>query len=265
MTRSDNRRRHPAPGGTPARQPGSRSAADTRRTAAVVVYAKAPIEGSVKTRLCPPLTADEAASLHGSLVMDQLERCRSLKGCEVILAGSPSSHHPFFKAMQARFGVSLWDQQGEDLGVRMSRTFKEGLSSGYAALVVVGTDIPGVTAQILTQAITALRQYDVVIGPTQDGGYYLIGLRQYVPELFQHIPWSTDRVCALTCDRVAASGLSLSRLPVLRDVDTIDDLRVFLDDVARSNPSAQISQRTKQVFQELKKRVTARQESSGTT
>lgn len=258
MTRSDKKRRPPLFDGGNSDRPKSRPPQPKAGAVAVVIFAKAPIEGYVKTRLCPPLTADEAASLHGSLVMDLLERCQTVKECDRILAGAPSSQHPFFKAMEARFSVKLWEQTGEDLGARMAQAFAEGLSSRYQALVIVGTDIPGVTAPIITQALTALREHDVVLGPTQDGGYYLIGLRRLIPELFQHMPWSTDQVCALTEQKVQDLGLSMRRLPTLRDVDTLEDLHALIQDSKRSG-STGVSQRTQNVLLELEKRLKQRQ------
>lgn len=256
MTRSDKKRRPPsfrAP--TPSFRHRRSPAPSVSK--AIVVYAKAPIEGYVKTRLCPPLTGDEAASLHGSLVMDLLECCQVVKGCDRILAGAPTGQHPFFKAMETRFQVKLWEQSGEDLGARMAKTFQDGLRSAYQALVIVGTDIPGISPQLLTQAVSVLQNHDVVLGPTLDGGYYLIGLRKPVPELFQHIPWSTSQVCALTEQKVKALGLSLARLPTLRDIDTIEDVQAFIQELKRPG-STPISQRTKNVFMELEKRLKAR-------
>jgi len=189
--------------------------------------------------------------------MDMLERCQTVKGCDRILAGSPTSRHPFFKAMEARFKVTLWEQRGEDVGVRMGNVFQEGLASAYHALVIVGTDIPGISAQLVTQAFSALRNHDVVLGPTSDGGYYLIGLRRAVPELFQDMPWSTDHVCELTKRKAQALGLSMALLPPLRDVDTIEDLQAIIQDSKRPG-STLVSQRTKKVLLELEKRLQVR-------
>lgn len=225
-----------------------------------MVFAKAPVEGEVKTRLCPPLTPDEAASLHGSLVMDMLERCQAVKGCDRILAGSPDRTHPFFKAMEGRFKVKLWEQIGEDLGARMARTFHDGLSSTYHSLLIVGTDIPGITPQIVTQALTTLKDHDMVLGPTVDGGYYLIGLRKDVPELFQDIPWSTDQVCPRTEQKAKSLGLSMKILPTLRDIDTIEDLQAITRDMNRPGANL-VSQRTKNVLLELSKRLKTRTKS----
>jgi len=256
MTRSDKKRRPPPfEGGNPSSSKSRLPVASA--FAAVVVFAKAPMEGEVKTRLCPPLTPDEAASLHGSLVMDLLEKCQAVKGCDRILAASPTSQHPFFKAMEARFKVKLWEQTGETLGARMAKTFQEGLVSAYQALVIVGTDIPELAPRMVTQAITALRDHDVVLGPTFDGGYYLVGLRKYVPEIFLDIPWSTDQVCELTEQHIQRLGLSMARLPTLRDIDTIEDLQAMIRDL-KGPGSSLVSQRTKNVLTELEKRLKAR-------
>ena len=109
-------------------------------SAALIIFAKAPIEGYVKTRLCPPLTPDEAASLHGSLVLDVLDRCQSLRGIDCILAGAPTREHPFFAAMKTRFTIPVWDQVGEYLGARMAHAFHSALGSPYQSAIIIGTD-----------------------------------------------------------------------------------------------------------------------------
>src|SRR5574338_382878 len=122
-------------------------------SAALVIFAKAPIPGQVKTRLCPALTEDEAATLHGSFVLDQ---------------------------------------QGEDLGPRMQQAFDSLFSRGYRQVCLVGTDVPSLPLTHYRDAIGSLAQHDLVIGPARDGGYYLIGLTKPCPALFTAIPWSTD-------------------------------------------------------------------------
>ena len=156
--------------------------------------------------------------------------------------------------------MKLWEQVGEDLGARMARTFQDGLESSYHSLIILGTDIPGITPQIVTQALTSLTEHDLVLGPTVDGGYYLIGLRKHVPELFQDIPWSTDQVYARTEHKAKALGLSLKILPTLRDIDTIEDLQAVTRDMNRSGANP-VSQRTKNVLLELSKRLKTRGES----
>ena len=224
---------------------------------ALIVFAKAPIAGEVKTRLCPPLTPDEAASLHGSLVLDLLERNQTLKGCDRILAGSPTPDHPFFSAMNTRFKIPIWEQVGDDLGARMAHAFQSALESPYQTAIIIGTDIPGIFTSLISTAFKSFQDHDVVVGPTEDGGYYLIGLRSPIPELFQDIPWSTDTVFSLTREKAKAMGLSLKVLPMLRDLDTIEDLQAFIQE-SKDRKSQIFSGRTKNVLLELEKRIVTR-------
>ncbi len=224
---------------------------------ALIIFAKAPIEGYVKTRLCPPLTPDEAASLHGSLVLDLLERCQTLKGCDRILAGAPTPDHPFFGAMKTRFKIQIWEQVGDDLGARMTHTFQSALGTPYQSAVIIGADIPGITVQLISSALKSLQDHDVVLGPTEDGGYYLIGLRSPSPQLFENITWSTNTVFSLTQEKAKAMDLSLKVLPKLRDLDTMEDLQAFTQE-SKDKKNQTFSQRTKNVLLELEKRVATR-------
>jgi len=187
-----------------------------------------------------------------------LERCQSLKGYDRILAGTPTPHHPFFRAMEARFKIPVWDQTGDDLGARMASAFKQALGSPYRSVVVIGTDIPGINGPLLTMAVKSLQDHDVVLGPTVDGGYYLIGLRSHVPDLLENMPWSTDQVYARTKQKIQDLGLTLKVLPTLRDLDTVEDLQLFIRD-AKDRQNQTFSSRTKNVLQELARRLTNRE------
>lgn len=212
--------------------------------AALVIFAKAPIPGQVKTRLCPPLTPDEAASLHGSFVLDTLERTKAAIAkfrlpAARILACAPSSTHVFFKIMAERHGVQLLDQEGADLGARMHAAFASLFAQGFKRVVLVGTDVPSLPLAHYRQAFETLGSHDLVLGPAQDGGYYLMGLTRPAPELFHDIPWSGDRVLAATRDRAGEAGLRIGLLPVWRDVDTIDDLRSLIQDSSNESQRPQ--------------------------
>jgi len=214
--------------------------------AALVIFAKAPIPGQVKTRLCPPLTPDEAASLHGSFVLDALERSRDDRTTgrvtlnrvplDRFVACAPSASHVFFKIIEERHGVQLLDQIGEDLGARMDQAFRAIFARGYQRVLVVGTDLPSLPGACYTEALSLLADHDLVLGPSLDGGYYLIGLRGPAPELFVGMPWSTDRVCALTRAKADALGLKTGLLPTWRDVDTIEDLLALIDETGLEAP-----------------------------
>jgi uncharacterized protein len=196
--------------------------------AAVIVFAKAPIPGTVKTRLCPPLTPDEAASLHGSLVLDAVERSKGLPHVTLYVACSPDLGHPFFKVLEGRYQVRLLEQRGADLGSRMHEAIHDAFVSGHAGAFLTGTDLPNLPRSYLTRAIDLLKTHDLVLGPTSDGGYYLIGLHRPVPELFAGIAWSTPNVFLDTRKKAEAAGLSIGLLPECRDLDDIEDLKAFI-------------------------------------
>jgi hypothetical protein len=209
---------------------------------ALIIFAKAPIPGQVKTRLCPPLTPDEAASLHGSLVLDVLERTRAPSltlplgrgregwGWNRFLACAPSAKHVYFQVLAQREGVQLLTQTGEDLGARMRHAFETVLGRGYRRAVLTGTDLPTVPTAVYAEALTKLSDHDLVLGPSCDGGYYLIGLRRPVPELFAGVPWSTAQVFDVTMEKAHNLRLTVAVLPPGHDLDTIEDVKALIDE-----------------------------------
>ncbi len=214
--------------------PGFSSSAADRDRAALIIFAKAPIPGQVKTRLCPPLTPDEAATLHGSFVLDTLERTKAAIAAyklplDRVLACAPERTHVFFRIMEERHGVRLMNQEGENLGARMDHAFSTVFAQGYRRALLVGTDVPSLPLDHYRRALEELDRHDVVLNPALDGGYVLIGLKQPAPDLFREIPWSTDQVCALTQTRAAELHLSTALLPPWRDVDTLEDLQALID------------------------------------
>lgn len=238
-----------------------------RAESALVIFAKAPIPGQVKTRLCPPLTADEAATLHGSFVLDTLERTRTAVvklrlPLDRYLACSPSSTLVFFKIMEERQAVKLIDQEGDDLGARMNQAFETMFASGYKQVLIVGTDVPSLPLQHYQQALALLEKNDLVVGPALDGGYYLIGLNRPVPALFENIPWSTDRVLALTCEKADSLRLSHALLPAWRDIDTIDDVQAMIEasslDARKPKHDQSFSSRTAGALHLIAKRLRSR-------
>lgn len=246
------------------KQPVPHSSPQTARNAALVIFAKAPIAGQVKTRLCPPLTHDEAATLHGSFVIDMLERTKvaatKLKlPIDRYLACAPSSALVFFKIMEERQSVNLIDQVGDDLGARMQQAFETLFAKGYERVFIVGTDIPSLPLDHYKQALALLDAHDVVLGPATDGGYYLIGLKHRRPELFANIAWSTDHVLAATQEKAASLGLKTALLSAWRDVDTIDDLKALMEASAQDGKKPKneqtFSTRTAGALQHLAKRL----------
>lgn len=237
------------------------------RGTALIIFAKAPIPGQVKTRLCPPLTPDEAATLHGSFVLDTLERTKAAVGklkvpMDRYLACAPSSTHVFFKIMEERQGVKLVDQVGGDLGTRMHETVKTMFARGYRQTVIIGTDVPTLPLDHFKQALTSLEHHDLVLGPALDGGYYLMGIKKAVPELFSDIPWSTDQVLKLTQEKAIRLGLKAALIQPWHDVDTLADLESLIEACAAETKKPKnervFSIRTAGVLQALAKRLHSR-------
>jgi len=198
------------------------SAAET--ACRVMVFARAPTPGKAKSRLIPALGEAGAAALHRRLVMHCLRAARDSRLGPVELWCAPDADDPFFRDCERRCGVSLHPQGGGDLGARMQRAFESALAGAERA-ILVGSDIPALSAQYLRDADQALgRGDDVAIGPAEDGGYALIGLSRCDPELFRDIPWGGPEVLAETRRRLATLSWRSSELPVLWDVDRPEDL-----------------------------------------
>ncbi len=197
----------------------------------LAVFARFPEPGRVKTRLIPALGPEGAARLHTEMArhtlgrVDELERMRPVS-VEVWFAGGDAVR------MRTAFGERRYRPQPEgDLGVRMASAFEAILSTSRSA-AIIGTDCPALNATILAEALDALDDHDLVLGPATDGGYYLIGLRRPVPELFDQMPWGTSTVLDETMARADRLGLSVHRLAALDDVDEPGDLPAW--EAARS-------------------------------
>ncbi len=241
----------------------------SRADTALVLFAKAPIPGQVKTRLCPPLSPDEAASLHGSFVLDGLERSKTAiqhdrLALDRFVACAPSADHVFFKILGERHGVGLLDQIGDDLGTRMHHAAVTVFGLGYRRIVILGTDLPSLPLTIYREALALLDRHDIVLGPAEDGGYYAIGLTRPTPDLFQAIPWSTADVLTRTVAKAEALGLKVASLPPWRDVDTLDDLQALIAeaerDARRPKREQVFSMRTAGTLQLLGQRLRSRRE-----
>ena len=195
-----------------------------RRPRAVVVMARAPWTGG-KTRL--DVTGDEAAhaELRCAMFLDTLEVATSLDGVEHIVACEPAAE---CDRMRERVGsrVDVVPQRGRDLGQRMSHVFEDVARLGIESIVVIGSDVPDQPARLHEEAFGALRGGDdrLVLGPSTDGGYYLIGVNRPVPSLFDHVEWSTNRVFERTLHNAEAQGLRVVALDRWTDLDTPADL-----------------------------------------
>jgi uncharacterized protein len=194
-------------------------------TIAVAIMAKAPRPGAVKTRLCPPLLAAEAAALYRCFLLDKIAAVQALSGVRPMVAYTPDEAQAEFAVLAPDF--ALVPQRGPDLGARLHTTLASLLAAGHPGAIAVDSDTPTLPREFLQQAVDCLTGPgpDVVLGPTEDGGYYLIGVRAANRELFDDMPWSTSAVLEITLRRAAAAGLQTVCTPAWFDVDTPDDLR----------------------------------------
>lgn len=197
----------------------ARMAADT----CVIVYAKAPVPGQVKTRLAPALDAASAALLHAALVERALETAQAAGLSGVVLSCAPDASHAFFESCAEDFAVELAEQGEGNLGARMLRTLQHALDD-FAAAIIIGADAPAVTAKHLREAADALTEGDVVLSPAEDGGYVLIGARRTAPAMFDGIEWGSEKVLEQQRRALLACGLGWKELDTLWDVDRPEDL-----------------------------------------
>jgi rSAM/selenodomain-associated transferase 1 len=210
------------------------------RRAALVVLTKAPVPGTVKTRLVPLLGAEDAAALHARLLEHMLGTALRARCARVELHGAPH-RDPFLLAAAARFGVRLRAQGGGDLGRRMLRALERALRDADYALLV-GTDCPALRPQDLRAALKALRcGHDAVLVPTEDGGYALVGLRRASKRLFAGVPWGTARVFDATRRRLARLGWRWAHLRTLWDVDRPEDYARLEREGLLSDPAPRTS------------------------
>ncbi|MCI0527457.1 MAG: TIGR04282 family arsenosugar biosynthesis glycosyltransferase [Nitrospira sp.] len=200
--------------------------------AALAILAKAPLPGEVKTRLFPDFNPRQAVQLYQAFVLDTLTRLEPIRKIKRYLACYPSSTDPFFKRLGEDYQIELLDQQGRDLGERMGGVVKVLMERCCRQVVLIGTDIPTLPMSYVEMAFEALNRCSVVLGPSQDGGYYLIGLSCYIPEIFKGIPWSTEKVFELTIQKIYSLGYECETLPLWFDVDDIKGLNALRDQLA---------------------------------
>lgn len=202
----------------------------------VILFARAPEKGRVKSRLALHVDEDLVLQLYKNMVLDTIDALRS-------------GHFPFrifFTPSNARDAMTKWlghahllvPQTGTDLGERMEAAFASVFSEGVDEALLIGSDIPGLTARIIEEAFISLATKDAVIGPAHDGGYYLIGFRRktFDSGIFHPLVWGARTVYRETLDRLHGSSLAVHLLPELTDIDSVEDLRVLLSRAGNPAP-----------------------------
>jgi uncharacterized protein len=192
---------------------------------ALLIFAKCPFPGKVKTRLVPPLSPEQAAQLYHCMLRDVLAKTATLSDSVFYLFYEESDGAREYFAESAR-DMTCRPQRGKDLGERMAEAFSEVFAMGHVTAVIIGTDSPDLPRSFIEEAFARLerREGEAVFGPSEDGGYYLAGMTRLHRELFRDVPWSSGTVLQESLKRAKEAGIAVSFLPRWYDVDTAADL-----------------------------------------
>jgi rSAM/selenodomain-associated transferase 1 len=188
---------------------------------ALIIIAKRPRAGHVKTRLNGHLPETKIVEIYSFLLEQTIRKLRSIKDVDTFIAYAPESAGEYF----AHFGIELIQLDESDLGAGMFKAFHSVFSAGYRKVVLIGADIPDVSPAIILNALQLLSTKDLVFGPARDGGYYLIGMRKLINEVFDKVPWSSDQTLEISLRRSKQHNYSVGFTETLSDIDTIDDVK----------------------------------------
>jgi hypothetical protein len=190
----------------------------------LLIFAKAPVAGQVKTRLISDVGEQRATELYKEFLTITLETAEQASFSEIQLWVSGDINHPYIKYLKNTFHMTLHKQKGNDLGERMSCAF-DSVFAIYSNAVLIGSDCPSLLSSDLNTAVDYLEnEKDVVLGPAEDGGYYLIGMKKNKPELFLDVNWGKETVFSETCALIEKNNLNLGVLERRADIDRVSDL-----------------------------------------
>lgn len=218
---------------------------DTHDQNTVITFCKYPVDGNVKTRIAKTMGNEFAVRIY------KLFAERTFEG---LLKTDEVTSYIFYSEKEDREKIKKWAgpeflleiQEGNDLGEKMYNAFKKVIDRGSSKTIIIGTDIPDMSSDIIKKALLALNNSDVVIGPGNDGVYYLLGMKKLHKNLFTDIEWNSNSVLQATLEKISALNLSYSMLPELIDIDTDEDLREWLakDSTNGKNNSTKATIRT---------------------
>ena len=204
--------------------PGEREGAKSGN--ALLIFVKYPFPGTVKTRLSPELTPEQGAAFYRALAEEVVRDHTSSAVYESIVCFSPAGAR---REVRSWLGpdVRLWSQLGDDLGSREFHAMREALEAGYGKAAIIGSDCPTITPGDIEAAFSRLNGSDLVLGPCEDGGYYLIGANRPIQSLFEGVSWGSERVLSETLEKAREAGLTLELLDVKYDIDSYKDLERY--------------------------------------
>lgn len=191
---------------------------------ALILFARDPVLGKVKTRLSPFLEEGVILKLYTCFLRGSLDNIRQVENVDRFVGVAPSNESGFFTGALGS-DIRMFVQEGEHLGDKMRSAIQDRFAEGYERVVIIGSDSPSLPVSYINWAVGSDK--DIVLGPSTDGGYYLIGMRGKVLEVFKDVNWGTETVLQETCEHLVQNGANLELLPVWYDVDTPEDLKFF--------------------------------------
>ncbi len=219
---------------------------------ALLVFVKLPVAGRVKTRLQPELSPALAARLYRAMVDDVFTALERPGRWDLFAFFWPPEQERAFREWLPG-SPRLVPQAGTGLGERLADAFEWSHAEGHSRTIIVGTDMPTLGSDVLSDAFDALERAEVLLGPSTDGGYYLVGLKEPRPELFEDVSWSTPEVLEQTIARVDGVGATYHLLPEKTDIDTWQDALAVLEEIISEDPdgSAGLAPRTRALLSVL--------------
>ena len=193
---------------------------------ALITFVKAPVQGTVKTRLQKDLPKEQVVEIYKSFIIEILSKFSRLRNIDRFLGCAPSEDHEFLREVSDRYNLDTFNQRGDNLGRKIVNAFRDYFKKGYSEIILIGSDSPTIPKEYVKKAFAELKKADFVLGPCCDGGIYLIGAKKEInSKIFSNIPWDTADVLNLVIEKLYRLDISFSLLPFWYDVDNIDDLR----------------------------------------
>jgi rSAM/selenodomain-associated transferase 1 len=223
---------------------------------AIIIMAKVPRAGNVKTRLQPRLTPEQSADFAACLLFDTIEKVKSL-GNELIIAYTPPNELEYFNRFSLAKETLFSEQKGIDLGEKIFNAFEFAFRWEADSAVMIGTDSPTFPIEFIENALTDLKTYDAVLGKTSDGGFYLIGLSRLKTEIFENVEWSSTKTFRQTKENILRAGFRLKEIPGWYDVDEPPDLEKLRRDFEQNEISRLIAPKTFEWLRRIYRKRTA--------
>ncbi len=193
---------------------------------ALITFVKAPVPGTVKTRLQPHLAPEKIVKLYKSFLTEIVSLCAHLKGVDTFLGCAPTRDDAFLIKLAMKYKMQRFNQRGKNLGERIFNAFKDCSEKGYSKIVLIGSDSPSIPIDFIKKAFFELRKNDFVIGPCFDQGLYLVGTRKdKINTIFRNIKLDTGKDVNMILKKTHNMNITLSMLPFWYDVDNIEDLK----------------------------------------